>query len=328
MNNQYYVSIVVILILLTYAMFCQDALTEYFENNEQIGQCMNLYSKSLLKNAGIKIINNPGQRRNNNCPSPICQYDTTENKCIPSQQNTTSQAIHDYCEKEQYMENITEMDLCRKMGYTWDNGECNPSPKRTEDQCPQTVCDWNSDTKNCEPKPGEGLYSIGDYDSVSDYCGHLKSLTPLVDKQTCNNMGDTYDWNGLVNKCINVDINSQNINDKCWEKQTQNNCLNPLSTEENPNEQNCVWIPNLSKVLNADDIRGLRVTELEALEKEINGLDTKLDTYLNSVGPYQHKMDTEQAAALVIKITEKDDKDRYQFEKGIRDYKKAYNASM
>jgi hypothetical protein len=324
MDNKYCVSLVVILTLLTFMMFFRDAMKEHF-TGDTIGKCMNLYSKSLLKGAGVKVIKNPGYRSHESCPPGLCQYSESLERCVPNQEHINNQSMHNYCKKEQYIENISNGKLCSAIGYTWENGICNPSVKRTEDECPTDgICQWDVEKKQCDPSSNRQLYSVDDYDSVEDYCSHLKSLSPLVSKETCQNTGESYDYNDLRQKCINVDVNAQNINDKCWGNKTMNECLN----DDEETDANCIWMPTLPQVATVDDIKNLRNTELATLESEADKLDTQLQSYISSVGPYQEKLDKEQSAALIIKLMDEDDKSRYKLETGLKDYQQAYVTSL
>lgn len=325
MDSKYCISIVFILSLLTFAMFCRDALKEHFDNtNQQIGKCMNLYSKSLLTSSGVDVIDNPGNRSYESCPQVLCQYSDSLKKCIPTADYTNNQAIHDYCQKEQYIENISNEDLCKNIGYTWKNGICNPSVKRTENDCPTNkLCQWNNDTNECNSKSIGSNYPIDDYDSVEDYCNHLKSLSPMVSKETCQSAGEAYNYDDLRKKCINIDINSQNINDTCWGNKTLNDCMNEVNTDTQ-----CIWMSTLPKVANANDIKNLRESELITLDGEADKLDKELQTYISSVAPYQEKIDTEQAASLIIKIIDADNKSRFQLETGLDKYQNDYQASL
>lgn len=322
MNNQYNIFIVSILILLAYILFCKDALTEHFENDEKIGQCMSMYSKSLLNDSDIKLTNN--DRTQKNCPtnSGICKFDGQ--KCVPIQQNTTDQNIQAYCQKEQSIDQINDKELCQKIGYTWSNDKCNTFTQRTQDECPNNLCDWDKDINSCQPKQNSNLYDDKDYDSVQDYCQHLKSLTPIVDKKTCDNMGTGYKWDTLINKCINTDINTKLNNDLCWGTKTEKDCYN------DKNDKNCVWIPTIPKILgkNKDAITSLRETELENIKTEVNHLDKELTQYLDTVGEYQTKMDKEQSAALVINMIDKDNKDRYKYETKLNNFTEAYQKIL
>jgi hypothetical protein len=323
MDNKYCISIVFVLTILTFIMFCRDALKEHFTDG-QIGKCMNLYSKTLLKSSGINIIKNPGNRSYQSCPPTLCQYSNSLQKCMPAQEHINNQSIHNYCEKEQYVQNISNANLCKQIGYTWENGVCNPSIKRKQDECPvDDLCQWDGSDSKCKPKADNTLFSMEDYDSVDDYCGHLKSLSPLVTKETCETAGESYNYNDLREKCINIDINSKNINDKCWGDKSMNECMN----DKDPNT-NCIWMPTLPIVANAEDIVNLRDTELISLENETDKLDTQLQNYISSVGPYQKKLDEEQAAALIIKLMDEDNKSRYKLEHGLKEYQQSYETSL
>lgn len=324
MDNQYYISIVVLLTLLTYIMFCRDAMKEYFTQPEKIGRCMNLYSKSKLKGSNIKIVSAPGIRNNAYCPPEICQFNTTLNKCVPAQAHANNQTVKDYCEREQYIENITNKDLCDKLGYIWENSKCNPTIMRKESECPiDTLCQWDGEKSLCKPKNDTTSYSVEDYDSVDDYCQHLKSLSPEVQTMTCQNAGEKYNYNDLIGKCINIDVNSINVFDECWGDKNINDCLN-----DGKEYTNCVWHATLPSVSTATDIKNLRKTELETIEKESVILDEQLNSYLSSVIPYQKKMDEEQSTKLIIDIIDKGDKDRYKFDTGIKNYQQSYSQSF
>lgn len=323
MNDKYCISLIAILTLLTFMLFFRDTMKEHFEG-ETIGKCMNLYSKSLLSGAGVKIVKNPGLRSYESCPPELCQYSESLRKCVPAPEHVNNQSIHNYCEKEQYIENISNNKLCSAIGYTWENGVCNPSVKRKEDECPtDSICQWDVEDKKCKPSANRELYSVDDYDSVEDYCSHLKSLSPLVSKDTCTNAGASYDYNDLRRKCINIDVNAQNINDKCWGTKTMNECMN-----DNDPDTNCVWLPTLPQVASVDDIKNLREAELTTLESEADKLDSQLQSYISSVGPYQEKLDKEQSAALIINLMDEDNKVRYKLETGLKGYQQAYNQSL
>lgn len=322
MNNKYCITIVVLLTLITYMMFCRDIMEEYFTNDTKVGQCMNLYSKTKLKNSGVKLIENPGNRGEDSCPPVLCQFDSVQNKCLPTSQHANNQGIRNYCLKEHYLENISNKQLCEKLGYSWENGKCNASIKRKEDQCPDDLCGWDDEKSTCEPKD-HSLYHSSDFDSVSDYCKHLKSLSPTVNPQTCNAAGSSYDYNDLLAKCLNVDVNAENINDKCWGRKNINNCI-----DDGDEHTNCIWYQNVPSISTPADIKGLRKTELETIEKEVDTLGNELNVYINSVKPYQDKLDKEQAAALIVKMIEQDDKDRYKFETGIKSYEESYQKSF
>jgi hypothetical protein len=318
MENKYYITILALITLLTYIMFCRDAMKEYFTEPEPVGKCMNLYSKSKLKSSGIKVSSAPGQRSQLSCPPIICQYSTSLNKC------TSNQRVKEYCLKEQYIENATNKNLCQKIGYVWENGECNPTNKRKEEQCPtDTLCKWDSEDNLCKPKDGSTTYDAEDYDSVDDYCQHLKGLSPDVNSMTCVNAGANYDYNDLMSKCLNVNVNPDNVYDECWGNKSQNNCL-----DDGQDHTNCVWLPTLPTISTADDIKGLRTTELETIEKESERVRDEINGYIRTVKPYQDKMDKEQAAKLIIDIVDRDNKDRYNFNKGIKDYQAEYSLSL
>ena len=323
MDSKYCYTIVCILSLVTFMLLFKGVMKEHFDE-EQVGKCMNLYSRSLLKSSGVKVVKNPGERSHRSCPPVLCEYNDSLQKCLPTQEHVNNQAIHDYCNKEQYVENISNANLCNKIGYTWENGVCNPSIKREEAACPtDNLCRWDSEDEKCKPKTNMSLYSVQDYDSVEDYCGHLKSLSPLVTKETCQNAGESYDYNDLRQRCINVDVNSQNINDKCWGDKTQNECMN-----DGDPYTHCIWMPTLPKVADVEDIVNLRDFELKTLESEADKLDGQLQSYISTVGPYQKKIDEEQAAALIIKLVDEDNKSRYKLETGLKDYQQAYKTSL
>lgn len=321
MNSKYYMIIVLLLSLLTFMLLFNDTMKEYFDD-EQTGKCMDLYSKSLLKISGINIVTNPGERSYKSCPPILCKYNESDKKCLPVKEHTNNLAIQNYCNKEQYISNISNAELCKKIGYTWKDGICNPSVKRQEDECPvDDLCKWNSEEKECESKIDK---TSNDYDSVQDYCSHLKNLSTSVSKETCNKADKIlYNYNDLTQKCINVSIDSKNINDKCWGDKTINDCMNMSDSHTQ-----CMWIPVLSKVANANDIVNLRDSELKILDSETNKLDTQLQSYISKVKPYQKKIDEEQAAALIIKLVEEDDKSRYKFETKLKDYKSNYETTL
>lgn len=319
MENKYFITVLALLTLLTYIMFCRDAMKEYFIDGK-VGKCMNLYSKSKLKTSGINVIASPGQRSEITCPPAICQYSDSLKKCIPVQKHANNKNIQNYCSSEEYIEEISNKKLCEQIGYVWDNGKCNPTIKRKEAECPSTLCDWDNEKNSCNPKTDSTSYSVEDYDSVNDYCQHLKGLSPDVQSMTCQNAGERYNYNDLVKKCINVDINPSNINDECWGTKTQNDCLD--------NKSDCVWLPSLPSVSTASDIKGLRSTELETIDKEATLLHREINKYLDTVKPYQDKMDKEQAAKLIIDIVDRDDKDRYKFDKNTKIYQLKYETSL
>jgi hypothetical protein len=319
MKKSYFTLLVLFLTFLAFIMFCRDALKEGFEDGK-VGQCMNLYSKSLLNRKDINLITNPGDRSFESCPPTLCQF--SSGKCIPVDEFNNNQTIKDYCKSEQYLENITQKDLCTKLGYVWDNNKCNPTVKLSEKQCPTgDLCSWNSNIQQCDVNIE--FNNDLDYDSVKDYCSHLKSLAPTVSKETCDKAGKEYDYNDLLSKCVNINVNTENVYDECYGQKTQDNCL-----KDGDDNTNCIWFPNLPTVAGAADIKGLRQTELDTLQNEMNKLDTELQSYISSVGPYQQKMDEEQAANLIVKLIERDNKDRYMFETGLTKFQTNYEGSL
>jgi hypothetical protein len=315
-KNNYLLVSVVLLIISMYIMFCKDAMTEYFENQStQVGQCMNLYSRNQLNSTGINVLYNQGERSAQSCPPNICTFDANNKKCIPNRQHADNALIQNYCLKEQYLENMSEMEMCNKLGYTWENNKCNSSHKRNKDDCPQNVCQWEAKNNKCIPKSVEKLYNVNDYDSVADYCQHLKSLSPLVTKETCKSMGSAYDWNVLLGKCLNVNINKTDTFDNCWGRDERNKCL-----DKTDKTGNCLWMPNMTSVDDISDIKQLRDIELNIIEKEVNDLDSKLRHYIDSAGQYDNKLSTEQSAKLVQTVLDNNETLKYKLEQGIKQF--------
>lgn len=319
MNPNYYIPILVILSVLTYCMFFQDTLKEYFEDS---GQCMNLYSAARLNQSNVKLITSPENRGNAICPPHLCQID--DGKCVPNNTHKSNSVIAEYCSKDKFLEGISQQELCTRMGYNWKDGKCNPSFKRKQEECPtDTVCNWNARKDTCEAKPALNLYSHNDYDAVSDYCTHLKSLSEIVDKETCQSMGPRYQWLYNAQICKNIDVNDKNVNDECWKVESQDDCL-----KKNTDYRTCLWYPKVADIMSAADLAGLRETELKTMDSQMGRLESEVDKYISRAQPYQEKMDKEQAAKLIIDVMERDNKDRYKFEKGVRHFDQEYDAIL
>lgn len=308
-SETYQIVIILIIIGVICFLFTYDIGIEYFENNEnrELGQCLSPFSKNRLK---VKLFKNSNNRNEDICPNFICKYDDDEQKCLPNDNFKNNAVISEYCNKESYMPPLSDKKICEETGYTFKNDKCITSPKRTQETCPTDLCEYV--VNRCQAKEGSA-----DYDAVNDYCLHLKALPDDVSKKTCQNAGSRYQYNDLIQKCVNVDIDPNNSNDNCWGKTVEKDCLN--------SDENCLWIPYMSNITNPSDLTDLRESELKSINQEVLLMETNLNKLMNELIPYQKKMDEEQSTKLVYKLVKKDDKDRYKLETGINQYDKEFD---
>ena len=341
-----------ILIFLSYCLFYRDLMIEKFD-----GQCLNLNSRGKLGRKGFAIMHSASPRTKQDCPTPLCRFDEEKDECVAKTEYAQDATIQHYCKTEKFVEKAPSEDMCRKMGFQWnaETNKCTPSILRDQFNCPTDInqpgffnngkpslCSWDVANNVCKAnKSNVAGYDYNDFNSVEDYCRHMINLDPNVSKLTCDvasNINDqnidvvnnnsnptprareTYDWNHLNQKCLNVNVNPRNVYDQCW---GSTDSMDECADRTHRNSK-CLWMPYIPKITNEADIKGLRVSEIEMLEKEANHLNHKLDNYLDKSIQYQEKQDTEQAARLILKTIHHDQKTRYHFEEGVQQFDQDY----
>lgn len=283
-------------------VFSNDLLHEMFDT-ANVGQCMNVYTKSKISE---DVMSGSIPRTSYNCPENVCTYDSSNKKCVPKQGYNKS-LYQDYCANESYITNMSEQSLCNKIGYRWSNGRCIALDKRTQDVCPDS-CSWSNDS--CLPKIDR---TDEDYDSVNDYCQHITNISPFVSKKTCDDLGSNYNWNALIQQCIPVDSKILPTLDTCWKEGSKEDCNLDSLTD-------CLWIPKQSLITSSSDITTIPSNELKVMESGLDKLNTEVNKYIDENEKYQRRIDKESATALIIKVLDQDDKDRFKLETKILPY--------
>ncbi len=300
---EYLIFAVILLVIVSYMVFSNDLLHEMFDTTN-MGQCMNVYTKSKI---GDDVMSGSIPRTSYNCPENVCTYNSNLKKCVPNSMHSQPQ-YQKYCENESYITNMSEQALCTKVGYRWSNGRCVALDKRTQDVCPDSLCTWTSDS--CLPKVDK---TNEDYDSVNDYCQHITNISPFVSKETCDSIGNNYNWNALIQQCIPNNNKAMPTLDTCWKEGTKENCNLDSLTD-------CLWIPKQSLITSSSDITTIPSNELKVMESGLDKLNTEVNKYISTITPYQQKIDKESATALIIKVLDQDDKDRFRLETKILPY--------